>query len=155
MQGQVARATLRPLRPEFRSYRSSSLIGGRQARPPVQSRVRRLRRQGLMLRTWGLIRALLRSRMGGVNPQHELFSCENNNLNLENSLPQLFASITLEPSSRKHARDHHRCSEGRHQSAGQATTTLRLVSAAIKDRDIAARTVGKTQATDAELLELF
>ncbi len=34
-------------------------------------------------------------------------------------------------------------------------STLRLVSAAIKDRDIAARTVGKTQATDAELLDLF
>jgi uncharacterized protein YqeY len=34
-------------------------------------------------------------------------------------------------------------------------STLRLVSAAIKDRDIAARTAGKTQATDAELLELF
>ena len=31
-------------------------------------------------------------------------------------------------------------------------STLRLVSAAIKDRDIAARTAGKTQATDAELL---
>ena len=29
------------------------------------------------------------------------------------------------------------------------------MSAAIKDRDIAARTAGKTQATDAELLELF
>jgi uncharacterized protein YqeY len=34
-------------------------------------------------------------------------------------------------------------------------STLRLVSAAIKDRDIAARTAGKPQATDAELLELF
>jgi uncharacterized protein YqeY len=34
-------------------------------------------------------------------------------------------------------------------------STLRLVSAAIKDRDIAARTAGKTEATDAELLELF
>jgi uncharacterized protein YqeY len=34
-------------------------------------------------------------------------------------------------------------------------STLRLVSAAIKDRDIAARTAGKTRATDAELLELF
>jgi uncharacterized protein YqeY len=34
-------------------------------------------------------------------------------------------------------------------------STLRLISAAIKDRDIAARTAGKTQATDAELLELF
>jgi uncharacterized protein YqeY len=34
-------------------------------------------------------------------------------------------------------------------------STLRLVSAAIKDRDIAARTAGKTQATDAELLELL
>jgi uncharacterized protein YqeY len=34
-------------------------------------------------------------------------------------------------------------------------STLRLVSAAIKDRDIAARTAGKTQATDAELLDLF
>ena len=34
-------------------------------------------------------------------------------------------------------------------------STLRLVSAAIKDRDIAARTAGKGQATDAELLELF
>jgi hypothetical protein len=34
-------------------------------------------------------------------------------------------------------------------------STLRLMSAAIKDRDIAARTAGKTQATDAELLELF
>jgi uncharacterized protein YqeY len=33
--------------------------------------------------------------------------------------------------------------------------TLRLMSAAIKDRDIAARTAGKTEATDAELLELF
>jgi uncharacterized protein YqeY len=34
-------------------------------------------------------------------------------------------------------------------------STLRLMSAAIKDRDIAARTAGKTQATDAELVELF
>ena len=34
-------------------------------------------------------------------------------------------------------------------------STLRLVSAAIKDRDIAARTAGKPPATDAELLELF
>jgi uncharacterized protein YqeY len=34
-------------------------------------------------------------------------------------------------------------------------STLRLVSAAIKDRDIAARTAGKDQATDAELLELL
>jgi uncharacterized protein len=34
-------------------------------------------------------------------------------------------------------------------------STLRLVSAAIKDRDIAARTAGKEQATDAELLELL
>jgi uncharacterized protein YqeY len=34
-------------------------------------------------------------------------------------------------------------------------STLRLVGAAIKDRDIAARTAGKTEATDAELLELF
>jgi uncharacterized protein YqeY len=33
-------------------------------------------------------------------------------------------------------------------------STLRLISAAIKDRDIAARTAGKAQATDAELLEL-
>jgi uncharacterized protein YqeY len=34
-------------------------------------------------------------------------------------------------------------------------STLRLVSAAIKDRDIAARTAGKVEATDAELLELL
>lgn len=34
-------------------------------------------------------------------------------------------------------------------------STLRLVSAAIKDRDIAARTAGKEQATDAELRELL
>ena len=34
-------------------------------------------------------------------------------------------------------------------------STLRLVSAAIKDRDIAARTAGKGEATNAELLELF
>jgi uncharacterized protein len=34
-------------------------------------------------------------------------------------------------------------------------STLRLISAAIKDRDIAARTAGKTQATNAELLELL
>ncbi|MGI8852377.1 MAG: GatB/YqeY domain-containing protein [Methyloceanibacter sp.] len=34
-------------------------------------------------------------------------------------------------------------------------STLRMVSAAIKDRDIAARTAGKTEATDAELLDLF
>jgi len=34
-------------------------------------------------------------------------------------------------------------------------STLRLVSAAIKDRDIAARTAGKDQACDAELLELL
>jgi uncharacterized protein YqeY len=34
-------------------------------------------------------------------------------------------------------------------------STLRLVSAAIKDRDIAARTAGKESATDAELLELL
>jgi hypothetical protein len=34
-------------------------------------------------------------------------------------------------------------------------STLRLVSAAIKDRDIAARTAGKEQATDAELFDLL
>jgi uncharacterized protein len=34
-------------------------------------------------------------------------------------------------------------------------STLRLVSAAIKDRDIAARTAGKGEVTDAELLELL
>jgi len=34
-------------------------------------------------------------------------------------------------------------------------STLRLVSAAIKDRDIAARGAGKGEATDAELLELL
>ena len=34
-------------------------------------------------------------------------------------------------------------------------STLRLISAAIKDRDIAARTAGKEQATDTELLELL
>ena len=34
-------------------------------------------------------------------------------------------------------------------------STLRLMSAAIKDRDIAARTAGKGEATYAELLELF
>jgi len=34
-------------------------------------------------------------------------------------------------------------------------STLRLVSAAIKDRDIAARTAGKGETTDAELLELL
>ena len=35
------------------------------------------------------------------------------------------------------------------------SATLRLVSAAIKDRDIAARGLGKGEATNAELLELF
>jgi len=35
------------------------------------------------------------------------------------------------------------------------TSTLRLMAAAIKDRDIAARTAGKDRATDAELLELL
>jgi uncharacterized protein len=34
-------------------------------------------------------------------------------------------------------------------------STLRLMSAAMKDRDIAARTAGKGEATDAELFELF
>jgi uncharacterized protein YqeY len=34
-------------------------------------------------------------------------------------------------------------------------STLRMVSAAIKDRDIAARTAGRERATDAELLDLF
>lgn len=34
-------------------------------------------------------------------------------------------------------------------------STLRLILAAIKDRDIAARTAGKGEATDAELLGLF
>jgi uncharacterized protein YqeY len=34
-------------------------------------------------------------------------------------------------------------------------STLRLMSAAIKDRDIAARTAGKEHASDAELLELL
>src|SRR5712691_11559550 len=34
-------------------------------------------------------------------------------------------------------------------------STLRLISAAIKDRDIAARTNGNGEATDAELLELL
>lgn len=35
------------------------------------------------------------------------------------------------------------------------TGTLRLISAAIKDRDIAARTGGSGQATDAELIDLL
>ena len=39
--------------------------------------------------------------------------------------------------------------------AKRRVSTLRMVSAAIKDRDIAARTAGKEPATDAELLELF
>jgi uncharacterized protein YqeY len=39
--------------------------------------------------------------------------------------------------------------------AKRRVSTLRMVSAAIKDRDIAARTAGKPQASDAELLELF
>ena len=39
--------------------------------------------------------------------------------------------------------------------AKRRVSTLRMVSAAIKDRDIVARTAGKEQATDAELLELF
>ena len=39
--------------------------------------------------------------------------------------------------------------------AARRVSTLRLVSAAIKDRDIAARTSGTEQATDAELLELL
>ena len=34
-------------------------------------------------------------------------------------------------------------------------STLRMVSAAIKDRDIAARTAGKKESTDAELLDLL
>ncbi len=34
-------------------------------------------------------------------------------------------------------------------------STLRMIAAAIKDRDIAARTAGTAQATDAELLELL
>jgi uncharacterized protein len=34
-------------------------------------------------------------------------------------------------------------------------STLRLIAAAIKDRDIAARGAGKGEATEAELLELF
>ncbi len=34
-------------------------------------------------------------------------------------------------------------------------STLRLISAAIKDRDIAARTAGKGETSDAELLELL
>lgn len=34
-------------------------------------------------------------------------------------------------------------------------STLRMMSAAIKDRDIAARTAGKTESTGAELLELL
>jgi uncharacterized protein YqeY len=34
-------------------------------------------------------------------------------------------------------------------------STLRLISAAIKDRDIASRTAGKEQATDTELLDLL
>ena len=34
-------------------------------------------------------------------------------------------------------------------------STLRLISAAMKDRDIAARTAGKGEATDAELLDLL
>jgi uncharacterized protein len=39
--------------------------------------------------------------------------------------------------------------------AARRVSTLRLVSAAIKDRDIAARTAGKDSASDAELLELL
>jgi uncharacterized protein len=39
--------------------------------------------------------------------------------------------------------------------AKRRVSTLRMVSAAIKDRDIAARTAGKPQTSDAELLELF
>jgi uncharacterized protein len=100
--------------------------------------------------------------MEGVNPQHELFSCENNNLNrgkflattlclhyLGTFLPEMFGTRPMRETITAALKDATKAQDKRRVS------TLRLVSAAIKDRDIAARTVGKTQATDAELLELF
>src|SRR6478609_6200433 len=87
----------------------------------------------------------------------EIFSCENKELSGRNPLPHLWRSITFETSSSihrdlTHARNHHRRTQTCDQGARQAP---RLDSAAIKDRDIAARTAGKGEATDAELLELF
>ena len=77
-------------------------------------------------------------------------------------MPPLLASITLDASFQKClARDPRArpspaaLKHGTKSQDKRRISTLRLVSAAIKDRDIAARTAGKTQATDAELLELF
>ena len=77
-------------------------------------------------------------------------------------MPPLLASITLDASFQKClARDPRArpspaaLKHGTKSQDKRRISTLRLVSTAIKDRDIAARTAGKTQATDAELLELF
>ena len=77
-------------------------------------------------------------------------------------MPPLLARITLDASFQKClARDPRArpspaaLKHGTKSQDKRRISTLRLVSTAIKDRDIAARTAGKTQATDAELLELF
>ena len=77
-------------------------------------------------------------------------------------MPPLLASITLDASFQKClARDPRArpspaaLKHGTKSQDKRRISTLRLVSAAIKERDIAARTAGKAQATDAELLELF
>jgi uncharacterized protein YqeY len=109
-----------------------------------------------------LARALLRQRIVRVNPQAKIFSCENNRLDQQNPLLAESPSITLETSflesSGKNRMRETITAALKHATKAQdkrRISTLRLISAAIKDRDIAARTAGKTQATDAELLELF
>src|SRR5262245_65160203 len=157
-----ARATMWPLRPALRFSRPSSLRGARFggcARLQVCARARL--RQGRRARSHRGIGASYRMKMPRVNPQGKLFTCENNGLSGQISLLARGRSIRLEASSRKLRRNDMRETITAALTAAtkaqdkRRISTLRLVSAAIKDRDIAARTAGKTQATDAELLELF
>ena len=98
-----------------------------------------------------------------VNPQIKLFTCENNGLSWQIRLLALHALNYFGSFFLKAPADDSAMRETITAALKAATkaqdkrrvSTLRLVSAAIKDRDIAARTAGKGEATDAELLELF
>ena len=97
-----------------------------------------------------------------VNPQSKLFTCENNGLSWQIRLPALpalnyFGSFFLKNPGETTMRETITAALKAATKAQdkRRVSTLRLVSAAIKDRDIAARTAGKGEATDAELLELL
>jgi uncharacterized protein YqeY len=118
--------------------------------------------EGKAYKLGGVQRAqLLGQREKAVKHGAKIKVCENKSLCGFKHLPADQRSTTLKASF--HLKPHDSMRETISAALKAATkaqekrrlSTLRLMSAAIKDRDIAGRSSGKDQASDAELLELF